>query len=300
MSSSMVIVKDGMCSFFPHVLFPGLMDTPQHNAYVPGYKPAHIQHHAWRTVENSARYLIPHLSAMAQSKPTLQLLDVGAGPGSISVSLAKYIPQGTVTATDISEEVLKQASAYAQTLGCNNVQFQTADVYKLPFADHSFDIIHVSQVLGHLDDPVQALREMLRVCKPEGIVAVCEADMRTWVCYPDLPALHEFFKVMMDSMPRNNTGLRLISFALEAGAKRDAIEFTTGTYCFATQIERETLGGAFRERGKNGEMRRKAIEKGERTAEEFDEMVKAWDEWIASENACTACINGELVIRKTN
>lgn len=235
---------------------------------------------------------------MVKAKPELQLLDVGAGPGSISVSLAKYLPQGWVTATDISEEVLQQASAHAKEVGCNNIKFQTADVYNLPFEENSFDIVHVSQVLGHLNDPVKALRELLRVCRPGGIVAACEADMRSWISFPDIPAIQDFFDLMRDSMPRKVTGLRLISFGTEAGVNRDDIQFTTGTYCFSTLAERQTLGGAFRERAANGEMRKRAIEKGIRTAEELDEMSKAWDEWIATEDACAACINGQIILTK--
>ena len=66
----------------------------EHNAYVPGYKAEHIKNHTWRTAENSAAYMLPKLQEMVKEKPNLKLLDCGAGPGTITASLAKYMPQG--------------------------------------------------------------------------------------------------------------------------------------------------------------------------------------------------------------
>jgi ubiquinone/menaquinone biosynthesis C-methylase UbiE len=273
------------------------MDAPK--SYEIGWKPSHIQHHASRTAETNAQYLLPHLTKRAQLKPDLQLLDIGAGPGSISASLARYIPKGKVTATDISDDVLQQAREHARQVGCTNIEFQVADVYSLPFPDNTFDIVHVSQVLGHLNEPVKALKEMLRVCVPGGILGICEADMRSWTFYPDLPVLQDFFDLMCGLMPRRDTGLSLVSFALQAGVRRSDIQFTTSTYSHITDAERQVFGSASKERAREGNLRKKAIESGLKSAEAMDEMVKAWDLWIASEEACSACINGEIVITKT-
>ncbi|KAH6912987.1 S-adenosyl-L-methionine-dependent methyltransferase [Coprinopsis sp. MPI-PUGE-AT-0042] len=281
-----------------HRSHPGKIMASQ-SEYVPGHKPSHIQHHASRTAENSAQYLLPHLIKRAQEKPTLQLLDVGAGPGTISVSLAKYTPQGAVTATDISDEVLQLAKDHANSLGCTNIRFQIADVYNLPFPDNSFDIVHVSQVLAHLNDPVKALKELIRVCVPGGIVADREAEMQSCYFYPAMPALRDFFNLLDYVMPRNNTGLSLISFAMQAGVPRADILFTSSSHSCGTLEERQVFGSACRERASAGGMRRKALEEGLRTAEQMDEMAKAWDQWIEAEDACIACINGEIVITKS-
>ncbi|KAF9054556.1 S-adenosyl-L-methionine-dependent methyltransferase [Panaeolus papilionaceus] len=272
------------------------MDAPQ--SYSIGYKPSHIQHHTTRTAENSSQYILPHLTKLAQSKPNLKLLDVGAGPGTISASLARYIPQGIVTATDISEDVLQQAKNHAKEVGCENIEFQVANAYSLPFPDDSFDIVHVSQVIGHLSDPVRGLKEILRVCVPGGIVGTRDADMRSWVMYPDLPGLRDFFDLLGGLMPRRDTGLSLISLALKAGVRRSDIQFTTSTYAHVTDVERQALGRAFRERAKDGDTRRRGIEEGLRIAEAMDEMVKAWDLWIDTEDAVSACICGEIIISK--
>ncbi len=66
---------------------------------------------------------------------------------------------------DRSEEIVSQATDLAKELGQGNVEFQTGDVFNLPFPDESFDIVHSHQVLQHVGDASKALREMKRVRK---------------------------------------------------------------------------------------------------------------------------------------
>jgi SAM-dependent methyltransferase len=63
--------------------------------------------------------------------------------------------------------------------------FQHGDAQNVPFADQSFDLVYARYLLLHLPDPTQVLKEMIRVCKSGGIVAVQEPDLTTGpVCYP--------------------------------------------------------------------------------------------------------------------
>lgn len=142
------------------------MSQPQtHNNYLSGYTPSATVHHEWRTASNSAPHLLPTLRYLASKVPTLTLLDVGAGSGTITASFATDMPpQGRIVATDISDEILQKAAKYAEDAGVGHmVQTQKASVYELPFVDGSFDIVHASQVLVHLDEPGRAVREMVRV-----------------------------------------------------------------------------------------------------------------------------------------
>jgi ubiquinone/menaquinone biosynthesis C-methylase UbiE len=54
----------------------------------------------------------------------------------------------------------------------HSARLVTGDVHDLPFPSGSFDVVHAHQVLQHVADPVAALREMVRVCRPGGVVAV--------------------------------------------------------------------------------------------------------------------------------
>lgn len=52
------------------------------------------------------------------------------------------------------------------------------------------------------------------------------------------------------------------------------------------------------ERVRTGEMRKKALEEKVATEAELDAMAEAWDEWIAAEDGCLGCLNGEILIKK--
>ena len=80
--------------------------------------------HAARTVEDSAAYLVPHLSAGTD------LLDLGCGPGSITVGLARLVAPGRVVGIDAAAGVLDQARELAAEAGVE-VDFQVAEVYDL-------------------------------------------------------------------------------------------------------------------------------------------------------------------------
>jgi len=223
----------------------------EHNTYLPGYK--EVGHHEWRTVENSAAYLLPTLQHLASQTPNLTLLDVGAGSGTITASLSKYMPpSGKITAVDLSPEIIARASAHAQNLGVTNVTFQApVSVYELTktFGENAFDVVHAHQMLCHLDSPVEALREMLKVVKPGGVVAVREIDMRTWSMYPDTEVMRRWRRVQLASHEAaggsNMAGPSLVSWAMKAGAERGEIEASMGTWLYSTEEERRVWGRSF-------------------------------------------------------
>ena len=70
-----------------------------------------------------------------------------------------------------ADAALDLARAEAKERGQSNISFVTSDVHALYFPDDTFDVVHAHQVLQHVGDPVQALRELRRVCAPGGVVA---------------------------------------------------------------------------------------------------------------------------------
>src|SRR5919202_4692537 len=91
------------------------------DTYTHGHADPVLQSHRWRTVENSAAYLAPHL------RPGLRLLDVGCGPGTITVDLAGRVAPGRVTGLDVVEAPLAEARELAERTGAT-VAFEVADV----------------------------------------------------------------------------------------------------------------------------------------------------------------------------
>ena len=134
------------------------MNDERQATYTHGHHESVLRSHQRRTAQDSAAYLLPYL------EPGLSLLDVGCGPGTITADLAAVVAPGSVTAVDQFADVLNVARAEVQRSNLSNVSFATADVHRLEFPDNAFDVVHAHQVLQHVGDPVQALREMRRVC----------------------------------------------------------------------------------------------------------------------------------------
>src|SRR5450755_4407039 len=141
------------------------MNDERRTVYTHGHHESVLRGHRQRTAENSAGYLLPHL------EPGLSVLDIGCGPGTITVDLAARVAPGSVTAVERTDDALGLARAEAQLRDVQNIAFVTSDVHALDFPDDAFDVVHAHQVLQHVADPVQALREMKRVCVPGGVVA---------------------------------------------------------------------------------------------------------------------------------
>ena len=103
-------------------------------------------------------------------------LDVGAGPGSITTSLAHAAgPDGLALGVDISEAMLARA---VRSAAGPQVGFLRADAQKLPFRDSTFDAAISVAVLQLVPDPAAALSEIARVLKPGGRLAVMIPTLR--------------------------------------------------------------------------------------------------------------------------
>jgi len=113
-------------------------------------------------------------------------LEVGVGTGK---NIPYYPPGVDVTAIDISPGMLKRASTRAASLGCN-VELMEMDVQFLGFPDRSFDIVFATFVFCSVPDPVQGLRELHRVVKPDGRLLLME-HMR-----PGSPVLGLVFDIL--------------------------------------------------------------------------------------------------------
>jgi ubiquinone/menaquinone biosynthesis C-methylase UbiE len=149
--------------------------------YTHGHHESVLRSHKWRTVDNSAAYLAPRLISGSS------VLDLGCGPGTITVDIGRRVAPGRVLGIDASVDVIEEARRDAG--GGPNVEFSVGDLYALDTADDTFDVVHAHQVLQHLADPVGALREMKGVCKPGGLVAPRDGDYGAFRWYPDEPAM---------------------------------------------------------------------------------------------------------------
>jgi SAM-dependent methyltransferase len=258
-------------------------------SYTHGHHESVLRSHRWRTAANSAAYLLPHLRASDQ------LLDVGAGPGTITADLAALVAH--VTATELGEA---EAALTAQgTKGVGNVDVQVADVHALGFADDSFDVAHAHQVLQHVADPVAALREMARVTRPGGIVAARDSDYAGFVWWPALPELDEWLALYHAAARANggepDAGRRLLSWARRAGFTD--ISATSSTWCFANQQDRAWWGGMWAERITESALARQLLDQRLASSAELARISAAWKSWAAAEDGWLSILHGEILCR---
>ncbi|RHZ48185.1 hypothetical protein CDV55_100253 [Aspergillus turcosus] len=263
--------------------------------YTTDHSPSVLQTHSWRTVSNPAAYLIPYI------KPSMKILDIGCGPGSISIDFARLVPQGHVTGIDYVADPLDGARSLASKQGITNIDFRVGDIHSLDFPDDTFDIVHVHQVLQHIADPVRALREMRRVAKSDGgIVAARESASLTW--YPDNAGIAEY-KELTDRMAKArggnpHPGRYIHVWAEEAGFEKARIKKSAGAWCFSSPEEREYWGGSMEARMRSSGFAKMAVEEGYATKEELERIADGWREFVRNDEAWFGLLHGEILCWK--
>ncbi len=257
--------------------------------YTHGYHESVLRSHRWRTAENSAAYLLPML------RREDHLLDVGAGAGTITADLAGLVTE--VTAIEIGTAELELTRATAAERGVSNIDFRVADVHALEFADDTFDVTHAHQVLQHIANPVQAMREMARVTKPGGIVAVRDSDYSGFCWWPLISELDEWLDLYRTAARANggepDAGRRLLSWAHDAGLTE--ISATSSTWCYATPTDRAWWGGMWADRILNSAIARQVLDSGQATEADLQRISQAWKDWAASDDGWFSVLHGEVI-----
>jgi ubiquinone/menaquinone biosynthesis C-methylase UbiE len=139
---------------------------------LPAYAPMLAAYH--RACADELRSIVAALPIKAGDR----VMDMACGDGVYSVWLAKHVgSSGSVVGVDISPAYLQVAQHRASSSDyADRITFQTGNIKGLPFPDDHFDLVWCAHSLYSLPDPIEALREMRRVVRPGGTVAVLEND----------------------------------------------------------------------------------------------------------------------------
>lgn len=245
------------------------------DVYTHGHHSVVVNQHAQRTAEDCAAFARHVIS------PDAQILDVGCGPASITVGLARWALRGHVTGIEVGDAILATAASTVAEAGVDNVTLDAESVYELTYDDDSFDVAYAHQVLQHLSDPVAAIREMERVVRPGGWVAVRDSDYSTMRGYPSSEGITRWREVYRQVCRHNgaepDAGRHLYSWFRSGGLPQ--VQMSAAVWQFWTPESRRNWGYSWAERSLKSSFADQAVSYGYATAEEMERIAAAWRTW---------------------
>ena len=262
--------------------------------YTMGFGETILRHSRRRTVHSHAAHLLTHL------KPGLCALDLGCGPGTISVGLAKAIEPGELHGVDMEPSQVAVASAIAEAGGQGNATFHVGDVTDLPFDDDSFDLVHGHAVLTYIPDTQAALAEARRVLKPGGLISIREAVYGSSFLAPDYEVIGLAWSIFSELVTADdghpNIGKDLKRHLLQAGFTNITSSASFTSYSTADEVD--YFASVIKDWFLSADVRTAAMEYGVATQQHFDNLERALKRWISSPNAFGAVAYGESIAYK--
>lgn len=151
------------------------------------------------------------------------LLDVGCGPGFFAERAAReLVPQGRVTGVDVDPSLLALARARLKDSGLA-LDFVEGTGVRLPLPDDAVDFTYGRFLVQHLSDPVAVLREMVRVTRPGGTIALVDTDDGALLVHPQVDGFDELIRAsgqaQRDRGGDRRVGRKLKALLLAAGAE---------------------------------------------------------------------------------
>lgn len=193
------------------------MTTPSADAVQRQFGAASAAY-AYSAVHANGPDLPPFVDAAAPNA-TDHALDVATGAGHSALAIAAKVAQ--VTAVDITPAMVETARHTVTQRGAANVEVRQADAHELPFEDASFDIVSCRVSAHHFADVRRAIREMARVLRPGGRIAISDTIA------PEEPVLDTFsntVELLRDiSHVRNYRATEWLGFFVEAGLTAEVI-----------------------------------------------------------------------------
>lgn len=259
--------------------------------YAHGHHASVLRSHTWRTVENSAAHLLPYL------RPGQSLLDIGAGPGTITIDFAERLAPGRVVGVDAADDVVAQARSTAAPMNLANLTFETANAYELPVDDSTFDVVHAHQVLQHVGRPVDMLREMRRVVAPGGIVTARDVDYEGVIWAPRNDALTEWLELYLQVhggvSGEPAAGRFLKGWAREAGLSD--VRCSASVWLFESHEDRQWWGGMWEERAVASAFAENAQRMGLADPAKLERISQGWRRWADDPDGWLLMPHAEII-----
>ena len=268
------------------------MDAP----YIMGYSDAYLRTLASRSVAEACGYLAPYL------EPGIRVLDIGCGPGSISVGLAEAVSPGELRGVDVEPGQVAMAARAAAERGLGNAAFSVADVRDLPFEDGSFDLVHCCDTLAYVPDTGAALEEMKRTLKPGGVLGCREIIMDSFLIQPDPGPLSAGYGIFADILEADDGHPQMgKELALHLGRAGFAdVRVSASFEVFATPERLELLYDLGEQWFFTSDIQDPAERYGAAAAGVLEEIRRERDRWYRSPAPMVAFAFGEALAFRPN
>jgi len=205
----------------------------------------------------------------------MALLDLGCGPGSITIGLAAAVSPGTTCGLDL-EPALKDGTAGIRVL--------RGDAYDLPYPDATFDAVFSCATLQHLERPAAALDEARRVARTGAVIAIADADRGDYLLAPSDPVLVRGFEIMGAMHGGTlNVGRQLRGLMSAAGLAR--VEVSARAVHHGTAEEVHGFADFNASWFTTPAIAETVVERGWSTSDELAEISSAWRLWGACDGA---------------
>jgi SAM-dependent methyltransferase len=225
----------------------------------------HRRAHARRTADRWAAHLLPHL------RPDMRLLDIGCGPGSITVGLG---------AASIGIDL--------DPMRIDGVPVSAADGAALPFPDATFDAVWSNATLQHVPSPLAVLQEARRVCRPGAVIGLGDADWGGYIFHPHDPLIDRGWQIREAFRPGSDVrvGSKLRDLLTRAGFERAEL-FVTGNVVGTVEAAMNMGYGEWSWFEEPTAVAY-AIELGLSDADEMQAIADAWKRWAGDPGAAGA------------
>lgn len=268
-------------------------DQSAHN-YTMGYSEEFLQLLERRNAGNCAAYLLPLLES------GMNLLDLGCGPGTITMGLAEAVHPGEVHGIDMEDTQIALAQAAAEASNHTNAKFQVGNALSLPYEDETFDVVHAHAVIMHIPDTKAAMAEAKRVLKPGGILATRDLIGESSFFEPGREGLREAWATFTTLM-RGNGAHPEIGKEMK-GVMRDAgftdIRCSASFDSYGTPADLDFYYAFVIDWFFSEQLIERVTGLGIATREKFDFWRSELDNWRDSPSAFGALAFGECVGRK--
>ena len=161
----------------------------------------------------------------------MKVLDIGSGAGDVAITLADFVGKdGSVIGVDVNPEILETAKTRANAEGYKNIEFIAGDIRTLDLPN-DFDAVAGRLVLMYMADPVEALKHIITLVKPGGIVAFQEAEFSPYnvSIHPNTPLINNLIEwgrtVFEKSGAHTEMGMDLYRAFVDAGLPEPTLHF---------------------------------------------------------------------------